>query len=260
MPDRTYSNIRTLMASTRPEDMREGLRLVQEEIAKVGSSEAKPLFEIVSTLFYIDALDHPELVPILDAAVSLTVGFGAWVIPILVDNLDAGDIKAQWVVANILGRIGSDAIDPMMAQYASATNPTLRAFILYALGKVKSPKVVQAVAMALDAAQSASLELRDTATRALGKFAESIPPEHLSRELKRQLIECLRTNLSDPNASVRAKAIRSLGKLARYHHLTDSEREQLRAVCHHIMGTDDDADWDRAYVVRKEAREALGYV
>jgi hypothetical protein len=69
----------------------------------------------------------------------------------------------------------------------------------------------------------------------------------------------LRKNLSDPSASVRAKAIRSLGKLAKYDHLTDSERDQLKAVCRHIMGTDEAGEWDRAYVVRKEAKEALGY-
>ncbi len=260
MPTRAYSTIKALLASTRPEEMREGLRLVEEKIAKVGSSEAKQLFEMVSTLFYIDILDHPELVPILDEAISLVVGFGSWVIPILVDNLDAGDIRAQWAVAHVLGRIGADAIDPMIAEYESSADPTRRAFILYALGKVKSPRIIKAVALAIEAAQASSLELRDTATRSLGKFVESIPPDQLSRELKRQFIECLRGNLSDPNASIRAKAIRSLGKMAQYGHLADVEREQLKAVCQHVLGTDDEGDWDRAYVVRKEAMEAMGYV
>ncbi len=259
MMDSTYTKIRALLANTNPADMLEGLRLVEEEIARVGSNEAKPLFEIVSTVFYIDTLDRSDLVPVLDKAMSLVVGFGTWIIPTLVDHLDAGDIKAQWAVAHVLGRIGADAINPLMTEYASTTNPTLRAFILYALGKVKSPRIIQAAALVLDAAQSANLELRDTATRALGKFVESIPPAQLSKELKGQFIECLRNNLSDPNASIRAKAIRSLGKLAKYNHLEVSEREQLKAVCHRIMGTDNDGDWDRAYVVRKEATEALEY-
>ncbi len=260
MPESAYGTIKALLASTHPEAMREGLRLVEEEIAKVGSSEAKQLFEMVTTLFYIDVLDRPELVPILNEAISLVVGFGSWVIPILVDSLDAGDIKAQWAVAHVLGRIGADAVDPMIAQYASTADPTRRAFILYALGKVKSPMIIKAVPLALEAAQSSNLELRDTATRALGKLAESIPPAQFSRELKRKFIECLRANLSDPNASVRAKAIRSLGKMAKYKHLTNTECAQLKTVCQHILGTDEDADWDRAYVVRKEAMEALGNV
>jgi hypothetical protein len=260
MPDKSYSTIRALLASTRPEELQEGLKQVETEIAKVGSSEARPLFEMVSSLFYIDALDHPELMPILDEAINLVVGFGSWVIPILIDHLDAGDIKAQWAVAHVLGRIGADAIDPLMTEYVATTNPTVRAFILYAMGKVKSPKVVKGAAIALEAAQSSNLELRDTATRTLGKIIESIPPENLSKDLKRQFIETLRKNLADPNASVRAKAVRSLGKLARFGHLADAEREQLKAVCRHIKGMDQAGDWDRAYVVRKEADEALQFL
>jgi hypothetical protein len=95
MADDSSRTIRALLTSTRPEDLREGLNLIKKEIAKAGSRDSKPLFEILSTLFYIDSLDHPELVPILDEAVSLAVGFGAWVIPVLVDHLNAGDLKAE---------------------------------------------------------------------------------------------------------------------------------------------------------------------
>jgi HEAT repeat protein len=260
MSDDSYRTIRTLLARTSFEDLRKGLELAELEIVKVGSGEAKPIFEMVQTLFYIDALDHPELVPILDKAINLAARLGASIIPILIEHLNEGDLKAQWAIAHVLGRIGADAINPMMMGYASTTNPTLRAFILYALGKIKSPKIVQAVALPLEAAQSPSLELRDTATRTLGKLVESIPPALLSPDLKQLFMDRLQYNLSDTNASVRAKAIRSLGKLAKYKHLNDSERRQLKTACQHILGTDEDGEWDRAFIVRKEAEEALRYV
>jgi HEAT repeat protein len=260
MPDDSYRQLRTLLASTDPADLNRGLELAAIEISKAGIDEARPLLELLSGLFYIDAYDRPELLPAVNKALDLIVGFGSKIIPFLVEYLDAGDIKAQWAVANILGRIGAESVEPLIAAYVSTTNATLRAFILYALGKVKSPEVLHAIGIALDAAQSLDLELRDTATRALGKFVESIPPASLSKEQKRQFIECLRGNLSDPNASVRSKAIRGLGKMARYGCLTDSERKQLDAVCRHILGADADGDWDRAFIVRKEAEEALRYV
>ncbi len=259
MSDDSYRTIRTLLARTSYEDLRKGLELAELEIVKVGSSEAKPIFEMVQSLFYIDTLDHPELVPILDEAVNLAARLGPSIIPILIDHLNAGDLKAQWAIAHVLGRIGADAINPMMMAYASSADSTLRAFILYALGKIKSPKVVQAAALPLEAAESSNLELRDTATRTLGKLVESIPPEQMSADLKRLFIERLQCNLSDANVTVRAKAIRSLGKLARYKYLNAAEREHLKAACRHILGTDDDGEWDRAYVVRKEAEEALRY-
>lgn len=260
MPEDKYSRIRKLVAGKRPDELREGLRLIEMEISKVDPSEAKPLFEMVSALFYIDTLDHPELVSILDEAVSLTVRFGAWVIPILIDNLDEGDIKAQWAAAHVLGRIGEDAIKPLMKAYTSTDNQSLRAFILYAMGKIKSSQIEQVVPMAINAARSNNLELRDTACRALGKIIESIPPDSLSQDLKRQFLECLYGNLSDTNASVRSKTVRSLGKMAKYGHLTDSESKILITVCRRIIGIDENNDWDRAFVVRREAEEALANI
>ena len=260
MSDESFQTIKALLSRAQPEELRKGLKLAGVEIPQADSPQARSLFEMISTLFYIDTLDHPEMAPILDEAVNLTVRFGSWIIPILIDGLDEGDLKAQMVIANVLGRIGANAIDPLMAEYRSTTNPTVRAFILYALGKVKSPQVIKAVPPALEAAQDENLELRDTATRALGKFVESLPPADLSKELRRELIECLRSNLSDPNASIRSKAIRSLGKMAKCDHLSDSECSQLKAVCYRLMGNDENREWDRAYIVRKEAEEALGYL
>ena len=257
MPEDNYSKILTLLASKHPDELQEGLRLVEMEIAKVDPGEAKPLFEMVSSLFYIDTLDHPEFVSILNEAAGLTVRFGTWVIPILIDNLDEGDIKAQWAAAHVLSLFGEDAIQPLMKAYTSTDNQSLRAFILYAMGKIKSSQIVQVVPMAIDAARSNNLELRDTACRALGKIIESISPDSLTKDLKRQFLECLYSNLSDINASVRSKTIRSLGKMAKYGHLTDSEREKLKISCRRIIGIDEYNDWDRAFIVRREAEEAL---
>ena len=260
MPDDSYHTIRLLLASKNPEEILKGLRLIAIEIAKIGSREAKPLFEMVSSLFYIDVLERPELVPVIDEAVRLAATFGGWVIPILIDHLDAGDIKAQWAAANVLGRIGADAIDPVSKAYASTDNPRLRAFILYAFGKIKSPAILKVAPAVIAATQSSDLEVRDTATRTLGKLAECIPASALCGELKQQFIKCLRDNLSDPNASVRAKAIRSLGKLAKYGHMTELEQKNLKPVCSRILGADGNNDWDRAFIVRKEAGEALTYL
>jgi len=259
MPENAYQTIQALLASTEPDDLRQGLELIRSEIARIGSSEARSLFEMVTAIFYIDPLDRPDFMPVLDEAISLVVGFGEWVIPVLIESLDAGDLKAQMAVAQALGRIGADSIKPLMAEYESTTDPDRRIFVQYALGKVKSPAIVQAAPLAVEAAQSTTLELRDTATR-IGKFAEVIPPTDLSPQLRQDCVDSLRANLADPNAGIRAKAVRSLGKLARYGHLTPSECEELTKTFHLISGTDESFEWDRAYIVRKEAKEALQYI
>lgn len=255
--DDPYREIRRLLASSDARDLGKGLELAGQEIARVGSHEARTLFEILSTVFYLDPLDRPDLVPIVDEAVNLVAGFGEWVIPILVDHLEAGDVKAQLAVGHALGRIGADAIAPLMAKYEAVADPAVRPFILYALGKIGSPRVVEAVPMMLVALRSSDLETRDTAARALGRMADSIPPGALPASQRDAIVERLHETLADPNAGLRAKAVRSLGKLAKAGHMTAAERATLEAVCRRLLGEDESFDWDRAFIVRKEAEEAL---
>jgi HEAT repeat protein len=260
MPEQPYHQIEILLSSSDPEKIHQGLELVRQEIARIGSSQARPLFELVAMLFHFDMLDRPDLVPVLNEAVSLVVGFGDWVIPELVHELDDGDLKVQLTIGHALGRIGADAIQPLIAEYKSTDQAARRVFILYAMGKIKSPMIQAAVPLALEAVESPDQELRDTATRALGKFAESIPSLQASEALRREFIEKLQHNLADTSPGIRAKAIRSLGKLAKYGHMTPPEREALKAICQRLMGTDENYEWDYAFIVRREAEEALQYV
>jgi HEAT repeat protein len=164
-------------------------------------------------------------------------------------------------LAQALGRMGAEAIRPLMTEYASACPEAgCRAFVLYAMGKIKSPQIVEAAPIALEAAGAPDLELRDSATRAIGKFAESIPPRGMSADLRNALVERLSANLADASPGIRAKAVRSLGKLAKHGHLTKAQRSQLGRTLRRILGEDGRFEWDRAYVVRKEAQEARGYI
>jgi HEAT repeat protein len=174
----------------------------------------------------------------------------------LLDLLDGGDMKAQIACGHALGRIGPRAITPLIAEYGTSA-PTRRALILFAFGKIRSPQVLKAVPLAIEAMLSPDLELRDTATRALGKFAEVIPAGSLSGDLRLAVVERLRSMAREPNPSLRAKAVRALGKLAKCGHLTSLEQEGLETLCTAIVGTDGAQNWDRAYIVRKEAEEAL---
>ena len=246
-------------ASSDPGAVRAALQAVREEISRRGSEQARPLFEMVSSLFYIDPQDDPELATILDEAISLVTGFGPWVIPHLVENLDQGDLKAQMASAEALGRIGADAVDPLIERYHATRDAESRAFVVYALGKIRSPRVAKAADIALAAARSPDLELRDTATRAIGRFAASIPPGELGPAAVTGYYETLRKNLSDPNKGVKAKALRSLGKLARYGHLDEKRKGEMETIVLNLLGEDDEFRWDRAFVVRREAREALEY-
>ena len=257
MVDERYEQIKSLLNSSDSGQIHQGLMMVREALPKITEDAAHSLFEMVSALFYIDLLDHPEHADVLDEAVSLMADFGDFVIPILLNNLDAGDMKAQLTIGHAFGRVGDVAIEPLLESYKCEESEECRIFLVYALGKIRSPKIIEAFEHVLGAAKSKNLELRDTAVRALGNFVQDISPEDLPVEYKGVMLEAIQGNLSDSSAGVRSKAIRSYGKLARYGHLNKEEKLKCKETCELLLGVDGKYDWDRAYIVRKEAQEAL---
>jgi hypothetical protein len=250
-----------LLSSTDPEEVSVGLEKMWARVRSASEEEKRRYVEMASTLFYIDTLDHPEYVPVLEEAISVISSIGEVGIPILMQELEGGDVKAQMAIGQALGHMGATAIPALLQQYHELCPESgCRAFVLYALGKIKSPYILDALPTALEAACAEDQEVRDSATRALGKFAESIPAGSLQSDVVASIVERMRANFADASPAIRAKAVRTMGKLARFGHLSSGQCEQLAVTLHRILGEDEHFEWDRAYVVRKEAQEALQYV
>jgi HEAT repeat protein len=257
MSSEKYQEIRALLGSPEADQIHQGLLMIREELPSIDEESARSLFEMVSVLFHVDLFDHPDQAGVVDEAISLVADFGEDVIPYLLNDLDAGDMKAQLAIGHAFGRVGEPALEPLLESYQCEESEECRIFLVYALGKIQSPRVLEAFEDVLKAAASENLELRDTAIRALGRFVEHIKPEALPEAFKKDMLKAIMSSLGDTSAGVRAKAIRSYGKLARYGHLNQEEKAKLRQTCELLLGVDDKFDWDRAYIVRKEAQEAL---
>jgi hypothetical protein len=85
--------------------------------------------------------------------------------------------------------------------------------------------------LTLEAAQSPDAESRGTSTLAIGKFAESIPPSWFADDLRRGFVGPLCRNFADPKHGIRARAVRSPGKLAKHGHLTEDEQRAFKSAC-----------------------------
>ncbi len=251
-------SIAALLGGRKIADIRKGFRLAREQIPAADKKEVRGLYEMLSAFFYIDKLDHPEFAPMIDEAMDIVAALGPSVIPLLVKDLGSGDVKAEMVAAKTLGNMGAAAIDPLIKSYKGTKDPVLRSFFLFALSKIEDRGVARAVPLALESARSKDLDLRDTAVRTIGKFAEAVPPGGIREAHRSRMVGVLQKSLADLNPGIRAKAVRSLGKLAVKGHLTPLESENLWATCNLILGKDENFAWDRAYLVRREAEEVLG--
>jgi HEAT repeat protein len=159
-----------------------------------------------------------------------------------------------------LGQIGKPAIKPLLKFYSGSFDPYMRIFALYAMGKIREPEMAAIIPKVIGAMDDSNAEVRDTATRLLGKLVEHVKPKAVSQKLRNKMFNTLMKNLSDSHSTVRAKAVRSIGKMAKFGFIGTKEKASADKAFRRISGLDDAFDWDYAYIVRAEAEEAMKYL
>ena len=230
---------------------------LKASLDRAGAGEFRKTVEALCSLFYIDTADRPDLEAALDRASDVLALQGEKVVPFLLAQMQGSDIKSHMYLARALGRIGRDAIPRLREVLATAEDPYSRAFSLYALGKMTCPEVAEALPETIGGLMHPDKEVRDSAARTLGKIAQTVPPETLTPRRRKEMFESLMRTAHDPQAPVRAKAMRSLGKMASAGLLTPDEKEALCGAARAALGEAGEFVWDSAFIVRQEAREAL---
>ncbi len=255
--------MKALLHQLRSEDklqILKGLEGLAERLPGLDGPDFEVAVDGVVSLFYADSMDHPELLPVFEQAELLLADQRTRVIPVILRALGESDLKVHFHLAAVLGRMGYAAVDPLLRAYRDTPEPYTRIFILYALGKIKNAKVIDSVTVLFEALEDPHPEIRDTAARALGKVAEHLNPEAVPGEVRREMFRRLLAKVRDRYAGVRSKAIRSLGKMARFGLLEQEERALLARALAGTLGEDDAENWDLAYIVRLEAERARRYV
>ena len=244
----------------RAHEIDEGVRFLHERLPGLAEAELRSATEALCTLFYVDTQDRPDLQPSLERAVSALASVGPRVVSHLLELMKGSDMKSHFYLARTLGVIGGPALPALRRFIAAEDDHYSRSFALFAVGKIRDPEVREALPEAIGSLMHPDKEVRDSAARALGKIAERVPAELVSERERTELFEALFRALSDRHSAVRAKAVRSLGKVARAGYLTPEREEHVRVAVLRILGRDEAFEWDRAHIVRREAEETLGQV
>ncbi len=255
--------MKQLLQQLRSEDkiqILKGLEGVSRRFPDLDGEDFQEAVQGVVSLFYVDPMDHPELLPVLEQAEAVLADQRSRVIPVLLRCLGESDLKVHFHLAAVLGRMGYAAVAPLLDAYRATGESYTRIFALYALGKVKDSKVIDALPTLFGALEDANAEVRDTAARALGKVVEHVNPDAMPAEIRGDLFDRLLAKASDRFSGVRSKAIRSLGKMARFGLLEDEQRSRLARVLAGALGEGDAENWDVAYIVRAEAEKAKRYL
>jgi len=247
------------LQSDRPDRIAEGLEYLCTHLGGLPEAEFRRAVEETCSLFYVDTADRPDLHPLLDRAVALVAGQGPRVVGQLMDLMKGSDIKSHLYLARTLGYIGQAAL-PALRRVIATEDPYSRSFALFAVGKVHDLAVREALPEVIGSLMHPDKEVRDSAARTLGKIAEAVPANQLGEDRRAEIFEVLFRTLSDVQPAVRAKAVRSLGKLVRAAYLAPGQEQRVRLAILRILGRDEAHEWDRAFIVRREAEEALRHL
>ena len=243
----------------RPERVGEGLDYLRAHMGRLPEAEFRGAVEEICSLFYVDTADRPDLQPLLDRAVAVLAAQGPRVVAQLLEAMKGSDIKSHLYLARTLAYLGQAAL-PALRRVIATEDPYSRSFALFAVGKIHDPAAREALPEVIGSLMHPDKEVRDSAARALGKIAEAVPATELGEDRRSEIFEVLFRTLSDVQPAVRAKAVRSLGKLVRAAYLTPPQEERVRRAVLRILGQDEAHEWDRAFIVRREAEEALRHL
>lgn len=248
------------LQSERPDQVDEGVEFLRERIGHLSEADFRSAVEGLCSLFYVDTADRPDLVPVIDRAIAVLAGQGSRVVSQLLAFMAGSDIKSHLCLGRTLGAIGPPALPALRLVLARDEDPYSRSFALFALGKVRHPSVREALPEVLGSLLHPDKEVRDSAARTLGKIGEVVPAAEIPEDLRAQIFEALWRTLSDFQPAVRAKGVRSLGKMACAGYWSCDQERHVGLALRRILGLDDAYEWDRAYIVRREAEEALRHL
>lgn len=260
MDEKSLKNALEKIAQPDKEKIMEGLKEIEPEILNMKEKKLKETIFAVSSLFYTDPMESPELQEVVDKATHIVASLKEKSFPYLFSMMLDSDFKKDFNIARTFGLMGAEAIQPLLDAFSKSKDQAQRTFILYALGKIKDAEVKTALPVLLEALDDENREIRDSAARTVGKTMEVIPPDQLTEDEKAKIFENLVRKLSDEEHGVRGKAIRSLGKMARFNFLDEKQIDRLRGIVDRTLGIDESYQWDRAYIVRKEAQQILDFL
>jgi len=245
------------LADADPGVVRRAVDRVGAHLGRLDEAGFRRAVEMLTSLFYVDIADLPDLEAVLDHTVEVLAARGRRVVPHLLRQMQGSDIKSHLWLARALGRMGADALPSLRTLLATAEDPYSRAFALYAIGKMSTPGVVRALPEVIGSLMHPDREVRDSAARTLGRIAAAAPAKSFTPRRRREMFETLLRAAGDAQPAVRAKAMRSLGKMAAAGLLNRPQRRIVEAAARAALGEGESYTWDHAYIVRREARETL---
>ncbi len=118
---------------------------------------------------------------------------------------------------------------------------------------------MKAIPAILVAAQHHNHQVTAMGLHSVVRLVQKLRPAAFSAELRSNMFESVFRFLSHPQVLVRKNAAHTLGKMLRKGLLSEENEKKLYNTFLAIAGRDEHHNWDRAFIVRREAEDFLPY-
>lgn len=191
---------------------------------------------------------------------KLIARFGPEMIPYLFKEILEADTETAVDFGKSLARNGVVALEFILSKlddYRAHDHDLIN--LIQALSLFKIPEAARAVPEILALAQHNNHQVTSMCLHAVGRLVQKLRPAAFSEELRSAMFDAVFRFLSNPQVLVRKNAARALGKMLRKGLLSRENEQKLYKTFLAIAGKDEHHNWDRAFIVRREAESFLPY-
>ena len=226
-----------------------------EELTQLTKEEKNDLAVAFSIIFYHH--DHSGITSMGKMAIRAEIflaSLGCDVIPYLIDELLNADSESAAYLGRAIALNSCNTVEAVLNAWNENWEDDFATInIIQTLSYYKSLNVLKAIPQIIVSTKSNNFQVRSIGLYTLGKLALRLKSNEFSARLRLSMFDTIFERLSDAKPLVRKNAARALGKMQRQKLLSAEQREKTLIAFKAILGTDDQHEWDRAFIVRHEA-------
>lgn len=230
-----------------------------EELTNLEIGEKNDLAAAFSIIFYHH--DHAGITGMSKMAIRaehLLASLGCDVVHFLIEELINADAESATYLGRAIALNNCPNVDTVLEAWENNWDDDFATInIIQTFSYFKSPNVIKAVPQIIIASKSKNFQVRAIALYAIGKLSLRLPVSVFQEQLRLSMFDTAFQTLSDSKPLVRKNAARALGKMQKKGLLTDEQRAKTLLSFNAILGKDNHHSWDRAFIVRHEAKYFL---
>lgn len=232
-----------------------------EGIKNLKKEEKYDLTAALTTIFYHH--DHSgitDMVPLALRAEHQIAKLGIEVVPFLIEELINADAESAAYLGKTIALSGCPGIDMILNAWNEQWEDDFALInIIQTISYFKDPNVTRAMPQLLVACKSSNFQVRAIALYTIGKLSVRLAPNLFDDNMRGVMIDTLIELLKDQKSLVRKNAARALGKMQKRGILNEKSQTKAFNAFNSILGLDGKHKWDRAFIVRHEAKHFIPY-